>query len=510
MHAETAPSSLTTSTERSVNYVPIVVLAIVAGVALCYWPTVADMVAIWNSSETFVYGYFVLPIFAWLLWRDRQELAAVPLQPFPPAVLGVLIMGFGWLLGEMIGAASPSQFALVGMIACLVWTLLGTRMLRELAFPLAILLFAVPFGEFMTPTLMEWTADFTVAALRLVGVPVHREGLSFHIPSGNWSVVEACSGLRYLTSSLLVGCLYAYLTYRSTRKRLLFVGVSLVVPVVANWLRAFIIVMLGHVSGNKLAAGVDHLIYGWVFFGFVMLVMFWIGARWREDHLPRPPSAAPAAAPRPLGKALIVIGAVAALLWHPLALALLKPSGVEVQLAQPETAGGWQKDHNFSAWSPDYRNPNAAVAQTFIKDGKQVTVYIGYYRDQGQERELVTVTNQLVSTLNKESRQLETGSAEATWASGEVSAATAVIEYRRQRLLSWHWYWLGGRETSNAYTAKLYLLLQKLTGGGDDSALILLYTPEDGAASEALLQAFARDMGAQIEQALERTREAGR
>ena len=65
--------------------------------------------------------------------------------------------------------------------------------------------FAVPVGEFLLPVFMEWTADFTVLALRLSGIPVYREGLQFVIPSGNWSVVEACSGIRYLIASLMVG-----------------------------------------------------------------------------------------------------------------------------------------------------------------------------------------------------------------------------------------------------------------------------------------------------------------
>ena len=63
----------------------------------------------------------------------------------------------------------------------------------------------------------------------------------------------------------------------------MFVGVSIVVPIVANWLRAYMIVMLGHLTNNRLAVGVDHIIYGWVFFGIVMVLMFWIGSRWRED-----------------------------------------------------------------------------------------------------------------------------------------------------------------------------------------------------------------------------------
>jgi exosortase/archaeosortase family protein len=96
----------------------------------------------------------------------------------------------------------------------------------------------------------------------------------------------------------MVGCLFAYLSYRSPIRRMAFIAASLAVPIVANWARAYIIVMLGHLSNNRLAVGADHLIYGWVFFGLVMAVLFWIGAkgartralnRSRHPRLPRRP-----------------------------------------------------------------------------------------------------------------------------------------------------------------------------------------------------------------------------
>ena len=58
---------------------------------------------------------------------------------------------------------------------------------------------------------------------------------------------------------------------------MLFVALSVIVPIVANGLRAYMIVMIAHLSDMKLALGVDHLIYGWVFFGLVMLLLFWVG-----------------------------------------------------------------------------------------------------------------------------------------------------------------------------------------------------------------------------------------
>ena len=82
--------------------------------------------------------------------------------------------------------------------------LLGTEVARRIAFPLGFLFFAVPFGDFLTPWLVDRTADFTVVALRATGIPVFREGTEFVIPTGSWSVVQACSGIRYLMASVMV------------------------------------------------------------------------------------------------------------------------------------------------------------------------------------------------------------------------------------------------------------------------------------------------------------------
>ena len=150
--------------------------------------------------------------------------------------------------------------------------ILGREVAKAIMFPLGFLLLGVPMGEALIPPLMEWTADFTVAALQLSGIPVFREGLLFRDPSGNWSIVEGCSGVRYLIASFTVGVLFAYLSYRRAWKRLLFAAMSIIVPIIANGLRAYLIVMIAHLSNNQLAHGVDHFIYGWVFFGLVMLL----------------------------------------------------------------------------------------------------------------------------------------------------------------------------------------------------------------------------------------------
>jgi exosortase A len=194
-----------------------------------YSATAQSIVSIWERSETFAHGFLIVPISVWMIWRRRHELAGLELRPDFRGLPVLAVTGFGWLLGYLAGAGIVQQYAMVLMIPLLVWTILGTKVVQAFTFPLFFLLFAVPFGEFLIPTMIDYTADFTILALRLTGLPVYREGNFFMVPSGTWSVVEACSGVRYLIASLTLGCLYAYLTYRSLARRAVFIAFSVIV-----------------------------------------------------------------------------------------------------------------------------------------------------------------------------------------------------------------------------------------------------------------------------------------
>ncbi|MDE2504020.1 MAG: exosortase A, partial [Burkholderiales bacterium] len=255
--------------------------------------TALGMVDIWWNFETYTHAFLVAPISIWLVWRQRDELARLTPRAQPWLLLAVVAVAALWVAGDLALVNVVAQFAFVALIVVAVAAVLGIEVAWTIAFPLAFLFFAVPFGEFAIPWMMRWTADFTVYAIQASGIPIYREGQSFVIPTGRWSVVQACSGVRYLIASFMVGTLFAYLNYSSIKRRLVFMVVALIVPVIANWLRAYMIVMLGHLSNNRLAVGVDHIVYGWIFFGIVITIMFFIGARWSEPPAPPRPPAAP-------------------------------------------------------------------------------------------------------------------------------------------------------------------------------------------------------------------------
>ena len=497
---------------------------LVAAIVLLYRDTGLAMVQVWTSSDTFAHAMLVPFISLWLVWRQRQRLAALTPRAQPWVLLPLLAVAALWLLADLVVVNAAGQFALVAMIVLAVPAVLGIEVASAILFPLLFLFFAVPFGEFMLPTLMQWTADFAVAALRFSGVPVFRDGLQFVIPTGSWSVVEECSGVRYLIASFMVGALFAYLNYRSWRRRAVFMGVALAVPLVANWLRAYLIVMLGHLSGNKLAAGVDHIIYGWVFFGIVIMVMFMIGSRWAQPD--EAPVGAGAAAPGPvppgvarLNLATTLAAALVVLLPHLAVWGLQRAEGAaaDVQLALPaQLADGWAAGSaGADGWTPAFVNPSASAASTYAGPAGTVGVYIAYYRGQRHDSKLVSALNDLVN-LNDRAWNLRAGSPRQvsgdgqtiTMKTAELIGAHRLAGSKLPHLVVWHVYWVDGRFIAGDAAAKLAGALARLRGHGDEGAALVVHADAGSVdASNAALQGFMQANLGPLGALLQRTRD---
>ena len=486
---------------------PLAVLVLLQAVILAaYWHSAWGMVMIWSRSETYAHGFVVPLISLWLVWRQRAVLA--PMVPQPGRLAWLLMLGAAmlWLAGDLVAVNAATQLALVTLIVLSVPAVLGWHVAKVLTFPLGFLFFAVPIGDFLLPYFMEWTADFTVLALRASGIPVYREGLQFIIPSGAWSVVEACSGIRYLIASVTVGSLFAHLSYQSTRKRVVFVGVAILVPLVANWVRAYLIVMLGHLSGNTLATGVDHLIYGWVFFGIVIGVMFLIGARWTDPLPPPPKAAAPHGLSGPAISKPTPWGAWALILFVVLApqcvLAMLNlgTHTQPVQLVAPTVASPWHATATPpSTWVPAFQNASATL-HTGLADGhdQPVGLQVSYYRQQDYERKLVSSENVMVVSQDPVWARVGSGGVDARLQGRPLRVDSTVLRQQalglgkgEGRLLAWRFYWVNNGFTASNYMGKIQGALSRITGRGDDGANVVIYTPLSNA-ENAVAEASAR------------------
>ncbi|MBM4197795.1 MAG: exosortase A [Gammaproteobacteria bacterium] len=484
--------------------------AVLLALAAAYWPTLATIAAIWARSETFAHGYVVLPLAVALVWYRRKALAGLPAAPWWPGLVLVAAAGAGWMLGSLAEVAVVEHWSLYGLLVSATLALLGPALSRALAFPLAFLAFAIPAGEFLVPWLVEQTARFTVFALQVTGVPVHREGNLLMIPSGRWSVVEACSGVRYLIASAMVGTLYAWLRYRSLARRIAFVALSIAMPIVANWLRAYLIVMLAHLTDNRLAVGVDHFIYGWVFFGLVIALTLWIGSRWREA-VPAATAPLEAATTVPASNAAMASAAALVLMtglaWQPLAASLAERAHrAPGALAVIAATGNWTALETPPAgYTPAYHGARSTLHQGFGLDGAPVGLFVALYGDQAPGRELIAWDNQLVAHDETRWRVLGVARETVSWDGRRIGVDAAhLLALDSVQLSLRQWYWIGGRYTANPAVAKAMLALDSLRGEPDHAAVIMIYTPrgDDPGAAAARLDRYSTEFSAVVARSL--------
>ena len=484
----------------------------VAVIAL-YHDTAWSIVSTWDRTETFAHGYLIVPIALWLAWGKRSVLASLRLQPNLWVLALMVPAGSVWLLAYTVNVLVVQQLAMVAMLVLGIWAIVGNSVAAVLAFPLGFLFLGVPMGEDLVPSMMELTATSTVWLVQLTGIPVYREGLFFSLPSGNWSVVDACSGVRYLIASFTLGVMYAYLTYRRLSRRLLFVLASIVVPVIANLLRAYMIVMLGHLSGMTIAVGVDHLLYGWVFFGLVMFLLFWLGSLWREDPVADEQQVASSLSQqnqttsrvKPVPALLLVVAA--AMVWPLLTVAMEKLATplVGVELPVPVAQGTWtQVEETHWAWKPANRGADREIAR-FYRDGDRVVaLYIQQYLQQKQGAELVD-SRRYFRVDRKYWRITSQNKVTVLMGGDDESVIQAQLKGSGRSLLVWSWYRIGDRHTANPYEAKLLEVWGKLTFGRPDSARIVLAADAgEGQEPGSILQSFLSAHLPEIEASLDR------
>jgi exosortase A len=449
--------------------------------------TVASLTKIWSGSSTYSYGFVILPICAALVWRRREELKN--LCP-TTSVLGLalfLLSTVLWVAGNVADVQLIQHIALVAMLDSLVWALLGNAVVRTLRFPLFFLFLGVPVGDSLVPILQQWTATLTVSALRLSGIPAFQDGLILSTPSGNWQVAEACSGIRYLIASIVMGILLAGVAYRSWKRRITILALSAVLPIVANAIRAYGIVVLAYLSGNSVATGVDHLIYGFVFFSLLSVVLIIVAVRWYEPDSPSQtlPKDSFGSSPGSGSLTANLLAIIAVVISATILTGFLWSRTPAVPPATSFAApAGWIPATELdNEWAPEPASIRGRTIQTFSSGLQRVSTCTGWYFAGQRGIELIDsfnlVGNSGVWTL------LGSDTRRATIEGVPMLIAEHTIGRGRERRLVWVWYSIGGQRTSDPYELRAIEARNRLFGRPQNTALYAVSAPYQSDPSEA-------------------------
>lgn len=233
----------------------------------------------WWDISTYNHIMLIPLILGWLAWQRWPELRKLEPRSWWPGLLPFAAAAFLWLLGALSGLDLARQAGVVGMLGASVPLLLGVRIAAGLAFPLCYLAFLVPVGEELVNLLQTITAQITIALTHLSGIPAQIDGVFIDTPAGLFEVAEACSGVKFLIAMIAFGALAANVCFVSWRRRAALMAACLVVPIIANGIRAWGTIYAAQFVGAKAASGFDHIVYGWIFFAVVLALV--IAGAWR-------------------------------------------------------------------------------------------------------------------------------------------------------------------------------------------------------------------------------------
>lgn len=464
--------------------------------------TAGSIVRLWSDDSAFSHGFLIVPLAGWLVWQRRHALMVAAPRPCLWALLPLVAVAAVWLAAQVVSVQVVSQFALVALADCLLLVMLGAAGFRVLLFPALFLFAAVPFGQGVTPQLQTWTANIAVVALRFTGMAVFQDGLQITTPIGDFAVADECSGLRFLTATLTLAILFASEFYTSWRRRFAFLALALIVPIFANGLRVYTVILLARAFGIEFAASVDHVVYGWVFLSLVTGFLLLIGWSFREPPAPLAMPAAPHAGRGGSGfgsrDILIAAGAFALLIGTTVAAAALAHSPSPTAALDLPSATGPLDAAAIQAlpWRPDLPGADARRFDQDLVEGRPVIRAVAYY---AWQRQGAKAASDAANLAPEKWTRLNFGASNVTVDGQSFAAQRLIVADGKRHWLIYSWYWVDDRFTGSATLTKL-LQIRGLLQGRNAGAAIVVATPfdanEDPATAEhALALSLERQQG---------------
>lgn len=244
-----------------------------------YFPVLTNLAKDWSTNDNYSHGFFIPLISGYMVYSMKDDLRRFSSRPANWGLL-VLVAGLAQLYIAKVGSEYFLQrtsliLVLIGM-ALFLW---GSAATRKLMLPFCYLIFMVPIPAIIWNKIafpmQLFSSAVTEEVVRLIGIPIFREGNVLHLAQTTLEVVDACSGLRSLTTMFALAAALAWFTDYALWKKWALFFLASPVAVFANIVRLTATAGLASVYGEKAAQGFLHDFSGLFtfIFGLCLLIL---------------------------------------------------------------------------------------------------------------------------------------------------------------------------------------------------------------------------------------------
>ncbi len=251
-----------------------------------YRPQLTELFTSWfDDGDYITKGPILWGLAVYFLLRDASDERVFRGRLLTGDLLLVLLS-----LGAMIWLGERLPLLLPMIAMALVRHFTAMRGVQPNFFILfSLLAFSLPYFPLLVPWLQSMAVFVVEGTLGMFGIPVLVQEHYIAIPRGQFFVAGACSGFRYLANNLILFFLYVLFSRFNTRQFLMALGVTVLLALIVNWLRIFMIIFVAHNWGLDVPFFVkDHGNLGWVVYIFMLVPFFYAFLRIEKMRLATP------------------------------------------------------------------------------------------------------------------------------------------------------------------------------------------------------------------------------
>lgn len=251
---------------------------ILVAFAILYRTTIANLIQDWITNDNYSHGFMVPFIAGYMIWHKKHQLGQAIIAPNN---FGLLIIIFGmciFIIGNIAAELFTMRTAVVVTIGGLCIYSFGMQVTTIIAVPIIYLMFMVPipaiiWNKIAFP-LQLLSAKFTSNVVQFIGISMLREGNILHLTNTSLEVVDACSGLRSLTSLLALSAAFAYIVSLSSISKWIMFLSAIPIAIAVNIIRLTTTAILATHFGPEVAQGFLHELSGIIIFLLAFILLY--------------------------------------------------------------------------------------------------------------------------------------------------------------------------------------------------------------------------------------------
>lgn len=428
------------------------------------WDSLAD---IWNQRSEYSHGYVIAIISIGLFLKLRPELNTEKTNPQLAGLLLLSAMLFVWLLMRLASIQTVELLMLPIIVWLMCLTALGWPISKKLIFPLFYLYFAIPIWQSGNFILQSLTVKATEGFLAVAGILAYIDGNRVFLTSGTFKIADGCSGINYFIVAVALSVLYGYLYLPNIYRQTALVIIAVILALVMNWLRVFIIIYAGYATDMQhYLVTVDHVTFGWFLFALFLVPLLLI-ARQLEDNNANISTKKIAMTHEQQGfvidhkrKTIPALIAIAVLLVSVSLFEVIKAAPSQETCVSIQVSSGnniWREDNSMKGdWSPVYIGVESEEFKHYRNGEQYVTLYANLYSHQSQGEELIGYENKIEgdngwvqsdSTINRIALDDDV----------TLTVREILLEAgSNNRRIIYYWYNIDGLKSIDDLTAKLW------------------------------------------------------